>query len=120
MVIKAVGDLDRTQHHFNQYGYNESLKVGERNAQIDFNQGWIFPNVNSCHVVLIPKFKETDAIKNYRPISPSKFKFKIITNILADTLFIIAPIIISYIKEDSSKNNIFMSSSASHMRPSTC
>ncbi|XP_026410646.1 uncharacterized protein LOC113305868 [Papaver somniferum] len=45
------------------------------------------PNgINSSFIVLIPKDKKSDAIKDYRPIGLSNFFFKIITKIMATRL----------------------------------
>jgi ribonuclease HI len=60
-----------------------------------FRQGWILPNLNSSHVVLIPKFPGAETIENFRPIAMVNFQFKIITKILADRLAVIAPKIVS-------------------------
>jgi hypothetical protein len=38
-----------------------------------FRQGWILPNMNSSHVVLIPKFPGAETIENFRPIAMANF-----------------------------------------------
>lgn len=46
-------------------------------------------------MTLIPKFDGADRIENYKPIALVNFQFKIITEVLADRLAIIALRIIS-------------------------
>lgn len=60
-----------------------------------FVQSWIFPNLNSNVITLLPKFDVADKIENYRPIALANFQFKIISKVLADRLSLIAPKIIS-------------------------
>lgn len=55
-----------------------------------FEQNWIMPNMNSNVVVLIPKTPSAYRIEQYMRISLANLQFKIITNILADRLAIIA------------------------------
>ncbi|XP_019435941.1 PREDICTED: uncharacterized protein LOC109342405 [Lupinus angustifolius] len=60
-----------------------------------FSQGWLLSNINANYVVLIPKTKGADKIKDFRPIAMANFQFKIITKVLADRLASISPKIIS-------------------------
>lgn len=60
-----------------------------------FKDGWIYPNLNSNRVVLIPKFVGADRVENFRPIALANFQFKVISKVLADRLAIIMPKIIS-------------------------
>jgi len=49
--------------------------------------------MNNNVVSLIPKIHDAESIKDYRPIVVAKFKFKIISKILADRLALVAKII---------------------------
>jgi len=60
-----------------------------------FTKGWILPNYNANTIILIPKSPDDDSIDKYRPIALANFKFKILSNILADRLAPILPNIIS-------------------------
>jgi len=53
------------------------------------------PKLNACMVVLIPKIQNVDTISQFIHIPMYKFKFKIISKILADRLAQILPDIIS-------------------------
>lgn len=60
-----------------------------------FTQGWILPNYNANNLILIPKDKDANCLRQYRPIALANFKFKIISKILADRISTILPTIIS-------------------------
>ena len=60
-----------------------------------FSTGWIMPNYNLNNIVLIFKTNNAGSLSDYRPIAIANFKFKIITNILADRLSRIMPAITS-------------------------
>ncbi|CAJ2652147.1 unnamed protein product [Trifolium pratense] len=60
-----------------------------------FSYGWILPNFNSNTMILIPKNESADTIDQFRPIALANFKFKIISEVLADRLAQILPSIIS-------------------------
>lgn len=60
-----------------------------------FIQGFIYQNLNSNVIVLIPKFKGADRVESFRPIALANFQFKVITKILADRLGIIASKVVS-------------------------
>ncbi|CAI8583581.1 unnamed protein product [Vicia faba] len=56
-----------------------------------FKTGWILPHYKSCTVMLIPKSKDAQTMNNYRPITLSNFKYKIISKIIADRISSILP-----------------------------
>jgi len=60
-----------------------------------FKQNWVLPRMNSSVVSLISKIQGAKSIKDYMPIVVAKFKFKIISKILADRLALVATRIIS-------------------------
>jgi len=60
-----------------------------------FKENWVLFGINSNVVSLIHKIQGVDCIKNYKPIVVAKFKFKIISKLLADRLALVAAIIIS-------------------------
>lgn len=47
-----------------------------------FVHGWIFPNLKSNVITLIPKFDGADKIEDYRPIAYANFQLKIISKVL--------------------------------------
>lgn len=59
-----------------------------------FATSWILPGYNSNIIALIPKIHNVVSIDQYRPISMSNFKFKVISKIIADRLAQIMPSII--------------------------
>ncbi|XP_024630529.1 uncharacterized protein [Medicago truncatula] len=60
-----------------------------------FTSGWLLPNYNANILILIPKSNNADTIEQFRPIAMAKFKFKVISKIIADRLAQILPTIIS-------------------------
>jgi hypothetical protein len=62
-----------------------------------FTSGWILQNFNFNIVSLIPKTPNADPMNQFRPIAMANFKFKIISEILADML---AQIMIALISRD--------------------
>lgn len=60
-----------------------------------FLGGSLPPNINSNMIVLIPKVPGAKTMGDYRPIALAKFKFKIVTKIMADRLACITSRIIS-------------------------
>lgn len=60
-----------------------------------FNEGWFTHGYSSNTLVLIPKVKEADYIDQFRLIALVNFKYKIISNILADQLSKVLPHVIS-------------------------
>lgn len=72
--------------------------VGEdvlKSFQFFFEHGWLVPNANPNHIVLLPKEPGDDVIEKFRPIALGNFHFNIIGTILATRLSPIATRIIS-------------------------
>lgn len=66
-----------------------------------FTSNWLFLNFNSNSMVPIPKNDNAESIDHYRPITMTNFKFKVISNILANRLPTSMPSIIPKEKNDS-------------------
>ena len=65
-------------------------------AVLDFlNNGYVEPDINFTHIVLIPKIKSPEKISDYRPISLCNVMYKIISKVLANRLKKILPQVIS-------------------------
>ena len=63
---------------------------------LDFlNSGYIVPEINYTHIVLIPKIKSPEKIFDFRLISLCNVIYKIISKVLANRLKQILPQIIS-------------------------
>jgi len=85
-----------------------------------FSNGWIPPNYNANIIVLIPKVDIAERVEQFRHIALANFKFKLITNILADRLAAIMPFIISeeqrgFIKGRHIKDCILLTSVAANL-----
>lgn len=59
-----------------------------------FLSGWMLPKYITCMVILIPKLTEALSLDQFRPITLSNFKHKIITNVLADRLASLMPFLV--------------------------
>ena len=59
------------------------------------NSGFMPPEINYIHIVLIPKIKNQEKITDYRPISLCNVIYKIISKVLANRLKMILPQLIS-------------------------
>lgn len=76
--------------------YWDIVCIDVHNSVLQFlKQSWILLGLNSNVVALIPKFPEVDRIEDYRPIALANFQFKVITEVLADILALIAPKVVS-------------------------
>ena len=65
-------------------------------AVLDFlNSGFMPPEINYTHIVLIPKIKNPEKITDYRPISLCNVIYKVISKVLANRLQMILPQLIS-------------------------
>lgn len=65
-------------------------------AVLDFlNSGFMLPDINYTHIVLIPKIKVPERISDFRPISLCNMMYKIISKVLANRLKTILPHLIS-------------------------
>ena len=65
-------------------------------AVLDFlNFGYMVPEINYTHIVLIPKVKSPEKMADFRPISLCNFIYKIISKVLANRLKQILPQLIS-------------------------
>ena len=60
-----------------------------------FTTSWILPGFNANIISLLPKVDNAISIYQYRPITNSNFKFKIISKIIVDMLASVLPSIIS-------------------------
>ena len=61
-------------------------------AMLDFlNNGYMEPDINFTHIVLIAKIKSLEKISDYRPISLCNMMYKIISKVLANRLKKILP-----------------------------
>ena len=66
------------------------------NAVLDFlNSGFMLPELNYTHIVLIPKVKYPEKMSDFRPISLCNVIYKIISKVLANRLKLILPQLIS-------------------------
>ncbi len=65
-------------------------------AVLDFlNNGHMLKNVNSTHIALIPKVKNSESMSNFRPISLCDVIYKIISKILVNRMKLILPNVIA-------------------------
>ena len=65
-------------------------------AVLDFlNSGYMAPEINYTHIVLIPKVKSPEKMADFRPISLCNVIYKIISKVLANRLKQILPQLIS-------------------------
>ena len=82
-----------------------------------FNTGWLLPHFNANSLVLILKNPNADIIDQYRPTALANFKFKIISNVIADRIANILPTVIfaeqrGFIKGRNIKDCIALASEA--------
>ena len=66
------------------------------NAVLEFlNTGYMEPDLNYTHIVLIPKIKSPEKMYDYRRISLCNVIYKIISKVLANRLKLILPQLIA-------------------------
>lgn len=51
-----------------------------------FISSWIMLNYNANNLILLPKVPNIDSIKQFRCITLTNFKFKVISNVIVDRL----------------------------------